>query len=110
MTTPTFSINGGSAIPGVTAKWEVLPKRVRLNGVADFQAMYRHSWDIPQMTVSQYETLQALSGQPLTSLATTQYSDFNDAATYTTAEMGLVTGYQIGQRMTGIRIEFRVKL
>lgn len=110
MATPTFSVNGGAAIPGVIAKWEALPKRNRLNGVVDLQPMYRHTWDIPQMTVSQFEALQALSGQVLTSLETTTYNDFNNGDTYINAEMGLITGSQVGRRMTNVRIEFRVKL
>jgi hypothetical protein len=60
------------------------------------------------MEMDTYEALEAQQGKRLTSLATNDIDDRNEAATYVNAEIGIVSCQQIGRRATGVHIEFRV--
>lgn len=109
MATPTFSINGGSNLPGVVASWQRVIRYRRANGAFVYQNYAFHAWEIEQMEMSAYLALAAQAGKRLTSLATTNVTDINNGATYTSAEiLGVVSGQQVGQRMTDVRVEFRV--
>jgi hypothetical protein len=109
MATPTFSINGGSNLAGIRASWQQVVKRRQSDGKIIYQNYALHTWDIEQMEMSAYLSLVAQAGKRLTSLATTNIDDINNGATYSSAEiLGVVGGEQVGQRMTGIRVEFRV--
>ena len=111
MTTPTFVVNGSITAYGVQANWQRVEKRRNDDGTIDYQDYYLHTWDIQQAEMSTFLALQALSGKSLTSLATTDVTDRNEAATYSAGvEMGVVNCQQIGRRATGIRAEFRVKI
>ena len=109
MATPTFAINSGNSLPGMQADWQRVPKRKNVDGTIDYQPWSRHWWDIEEMEMSEYETLQALSGTVLTSLDTTDIDDKNNGATYTSAEVGVVNCRQQGRQARGVRVEFRVK-
>lgn len=109
MSTPTFSINSGASIPGVQANWQRVEKRRTLAGI-EYQAYALHTWEIAQMEMTTFETLRAARGTVLSSLATTAIADVNNGATYTNAEITVVSGSQTGRRATGVRVEFRVKI
>lgn len=109
MTTPTFAINGGANIPGVTATWQRLEKRWTPAGI-EWQAYALHTWDIAQMEMGVFLALRAKRGRVLSSLATTNIADINSGATYTDAEIITVSGSQLGRRAVNVRVEFRVKL
>lgn len=110
MATPTFSINGGAAIPGVTASWQLLVKRQTPAGI-EWQDYAMHTWDIAQAEMTVFETLRAAQGRVLSIMATTDIEDINNGANYTSAEItSIVAGSQTGRRATGVRVEFRVKI
>lgn len=111
MTTPVFQVNGVINIQGVKSNWQRVEKRRLDDGTIEYQDYLLNVWDIDQETMSVFLALQALSGKTLTSLATTDVTDRNEAATYNSGvEMGVVNCQQIGQRATGIRVEYRVKI
>lgn len=110
MATPTFVINGSITCYGVTAEWQRQAKRRNGDGTVNYQSYLLHTWEVPQMEMSIFLSLQALSGSTLTSLATTSLSDRNNGATYTSAALGLVNCQQLGRRATGVRLEFWVKV
>lgn len=109
MTTPTFVINSTITAHGVVANWQRVVKRQNADGTTTYQPYWLHTWDIAQMEMTTFLGLQALQGQALTSLATTTVTDRNNAATYTSVTMSLVSGQHTGRRVTGVRLEFRVK-
>lgn len=104
----TFSVDGGAEIPGVKANWQRQAIRRRDDGTQDLHPWATHTWDIASMDMATYLALQALHGQALTSLATTDIDDRNMPATYTSAILESIRGQQVGRRMTGVRVEFRV--
>lgn len=109
MATPTFVVNGSITCYGVTAEWQRQARRRNGDGSITWQEMASHTWDIPQMEMSTFLSLQALAGSTLSSLATTAITDRNNGATYTTAEIvSVVNASQVGRRAVGVRVEFRV--
>lgn len=108
MTTPVYTVNSSITCYGVTADWERQPKRTNSDGTTDWQPYARHIWEIPQMTMAAFLLLRAQQGKRLTSLATNDIDDRNEAATYASAEMGMVNCQQVGLRATGVTVEFRV--
>lgn len=105
-----FSVNGGDLVHGVKANWQRLAIRKRDDGTLDLHPWARHTWDIASMDMATYLALQALHGQALTSLVTTDIDNRNVEKTYTSAILESVRGQQVGRRMTGVRVEFRVKV
>jgi hypothetical protein len=110
MALPTFVINGTITLAGVKAEWQRAPKRVNADGTTTWQNYALHTWEIPQMTMANFESLRALQGTQLTSLATTTLADRNVGATYTVVEVGLVNCQQVGRRATNVHLEFRVDI
>ena len=108
--TVAFSINGGSAIPGVIAAWQRVAKRRNTDGSITWQNYALHRWTIAQMEMSACLSLLAQSGKRLTSLATSNINDVNNGATYTSAELTVVNYQQVGRRAVGIRCEFRADI
>lgn len=108
MATPTFVVNGSITCYGVLADWERIPRRTNSDGTIDYQPYARHIWEVGQMEMATFEALEVLQGMRLTSLATNDIDDRNEAATYTSAEMGIVNCQQVGRRAVGVRVEFRV--
>lgn len=108
MAAPAYVVNGSITVYGVIADWERPVKRTNSDGTMTYQPYARHTWDVPQMAMSTYEALEALQGTRLTSLATNDIDDRNEAATYTSVEMGLVNCQQVGRRAVGVTVEFRV--
>lgn len=108
MATPTFSINGTS-VDGVKAVWRRLPKRQLDTGAIEYQDFLEHTWDVGIMPMSTFLTIQLLKGQVLSSVATTDIDDLNNGATYTTAELGMVSCKHEGLFAKNVRLEFRIK-
>jgi hypothetical protein len=110
-TLPEFQINGGAAFHGVSAAWERQRLRQNNDGTIEYQPYSLHTWDITQASATTFEALQALEGQVLTSLKTTDINSRNEKATYTDAEIiGVVSGQHEGRRMTSVRVTFKVKV
>ena len=107
MATPVFTINGSITFHGVTADWQRVAKRRNADGSIDWQPYALHMWSIEQAEMSSYLSLLAQSGKRLTSLATNDFLDANEAATYTSAEVGVVNAGQIGRRSVSCRVVFR---
>ena len=108
MATPTFVLNGSITFHGVSASWQRVIKRTNDDGTIIYQNYALHTWDIPQAEMDSYLSLLAQAGKRLTSLATTNISDRNNGATYTSVEVGIVNCQHVGRRAVGIRAEFRV--
>ncbi len=102
----TFAVNG-TAFYGVIASWQRQRKRRLTNGTIEWQNYALHTWEIAQMEMANYLALQAQHGQRLTSLATVDIDDCRVGATYTNAEIINLSGEQVGQRMTGVQVQFR---
>lgn len=109
MTTPTYSINGGTTIHGVTALWDDVPIRRNDTGTIDYSSWKRHTWRCPIMGMTQFLELAAAQGEALTSLETNDVDDRNEAATYTSVILGVVNGQHVGLNVHNVMIEFRVK-
>lgn len=106
---PAFVIDSSLTFHGVQANWERAPKRKNNDGTIEYQPYALHTWDIPQVEMSTFLSLQALQGQRLTSLQTTDIDSRNSPATYANAEIiGMVNARQEGRRATGVRVTFRV--
>lgn len=105
-----FSVNGGGLVHGVKANWQRQAIRKRDDGSQDLHPWARHTWDAASMDMATYLALQALHGQALASLVTTDIDNRNVEKTYTSAILESIRGQQVGRRMTGVRVEFRVKV
>ncbi len=107
----TYSVNGGTSIPGVESTWHQIPKQKQANGIITFQDYAKNTWNIPNMSMVNYLTLQALSGTTITSLETNDVTDRGSAATYSAGvEVGVVNCQHVGVQAQAVRIEFRVKV
>lgn len=108
MAQPTFAVNGGTNLPGIEARWERVVKRKNVDGSIDYQPWALHIWEARIMTMSEFETLQALAGDVLTSLDTTDIDDRNNGTQYTSVEVSLVNCRHQAIQALDVRIEFRV--
>lgn len=108
MATPTFVLNGSITFHGVSANWQRVVKRQNDDSTIEYQPYALHIWDIPQAEMDSYLSLLAQAGKRLTSLATTNISDRNNGATYTSVEVGIVNCQHVGRRAVGIRAEFKI--
>lgn len=104
------AVNGGSVIHGVNVDWQRIPKRKNAGGSIDYQDWALCTWQIDQLEMSLYLALQALGGQVLSSLTTSDIDRRNFQRTYSNAEVvGPVNaGAHVGLRATDIRVTFRV--
>ena len=80
---PFYSINAGTAIPGVTSSWERQPIRINTDGTIDYLPSAVNVWTVPTMDADEYLTFQTAIGAALTSLETNNYAARNSAKTYT---------------------------
>lgn len=110
MATPTYVVNSTFTFYGVRSSWQRVPKRVNSDGTTDWQPYLLNVWDIAQMEESSFQSLRALQGAALTSLATNAVEDRNNGDTYADVELALVNGSQVGRRITNVHLEFRVKV
>jgi hypothetical protein len=110
MATPTYAINGGAAIPGVISGWQRIPKRTNADGVIDYMPYAINTWEIPLAEMAIWLAIQALLGQTLTSLDTTDIDSRNDAKNYTSAELATADVQHVGLQARNIRLEFWVKV
>lgn len=110
MATPTFAVNGGPDLPGVNSNWQRLPKRKNTDGTIEYLSWALNTWHVPEMSMANFETLQAMSGAVLISLDTTDIDDRNNGAQYTDAELDVVNGRHVGLRVLDVRLAFRVKV
>lgn len=110
MALPVYTVNGSITFNGVVSTWNRIARRTNADGSITYQAYWVNTWDIGQATMAAYEALRTLQGAALTSLATNDPTDHNEAATYTTVEVGLVNCQQAGRRAVGVRAEFKVKI
>lgn len=110
--TVAYSVNGGSEILGVDSVWKrEIKSRDPATGAITFQNYATNTLTVPDMTMTLYLVLQALSGSVLTSLETNDITDRNVGATYNSGvEMGIVNCQHVGLAAQGIVIKFRVKV
>jgi hypothetical protein len=109
--TVTYSLNNSITVPGVRSSWQRQVKRRRPDGTIEYQPWAVNTWDVDNATMEVYEAVRALQGQVLTSLETNDIDSRNAAKTYTSAEItGPVVGQQVGRRVTGVSISFRVDI
>ena len=105
----SYSINGGSDIPGVQSNWERQPIRVDSSGVTIYGNWHLNTWGIDNMTMTTFEDLLAQQGQTLTSLESNDQSSRNSRRVYNRAILhSVVNGSQLGLIMTGASLVFRV--
>ncbi len=109
-TTPSYSVNGGTEIHGVTSDWQRQPLRRNIDGTIDYLPSALNLWRVPEMIETEFETLRGLQGCALTSLETNNFDDRNSAKTYTVNAIleSVVNGNQLGRLMTNVRLSFRV--
>jgi len=107
---PSYSINAGTTMPGVTSSWERQQIRINTDGTIDYLPSAINAWRVPTMTVTEFQTLQTSIGASLTSLETNNFDDRNSAKTYTVRVFleGLTGGQQVGLLMTNVTVKFRV--
>ncbi|GIK36573.1 MAG: hypothetical protein BroJett011_04060 [Chloroflexota bacterium] len=110
MALPIYRVNGGTSLAGVQANWDPQIKRRESGGVIVYQSCARLLWDIESLPAATYVALEALNGQILDTLETSDFDDPTQGTSYSGAEMVGISGSQTGQRVTGIHIEFRVKV
>lgn len=110
MTTPTYSVNSGTQIHGVTAAWDNEPLRQNDDGTMAFSPWLRHVWTIPVIGMTAFLELQAAQGEVITSVETNDYTDPNAAATYTDVTVGAINGRHQGLNVRDVTVEFRVSI
>lgn len=109
MTVPTYSIDGGTEISGVTASWEEVIIRQNDDGTIEYSIWKRHTWRVPSMAMARFLELAAAQGEALTSIETNDVDDRNEAATYTNVVLGVANGRHLGLNARDVIIEFRIK-
>lgn len=111
MAAPVYQINGSISVYGVNSSWQRVPKRINADGSTEWQPYLLNVWEIASMEESTFQSLRALQGAALTSLSTNTPTDRNVGITYSSGvDLGLVNGQQVGRRMTGVTLEFRVDI
>lgn len=109
--TIAFAVNGSTFAAGIQANWQRPVKRKNNDGTVEYQDCAIHTWEAATMDMTEYEVLRAAQGQVLTSLVTTTTDDPNTENEYTGAEITSVArAQQVGRRVTGVRVEYRVKV
>lgn len=110
MTAPTYSIDAGTALHGITAAWENVAVQPQDDGRVIFSNWKIHVWQADKMPVARWLELRAARGEALTSLETNDYDDPNEAQTYDTAILETLTGRHVGHLVREVTVEFRVNL
>jgi hypothetical protein len=105
----TYNINSGSKIHGVHGSWKRIAKRKNSDGTIDFSDWAIHTWEIPVITMSNFEELRLQQGKQLTTLQTNDIDDINFGKIYSSAFIeGVVNGGQLGLVVMSVKITFRV--
>lgn len=105
----SYSLNSGAITAGIQALWQpMLSNETALSKPNYNDNWYRHIWTMPYIDVSTFETIYALRHTALTEITTTDQTNKNVEASYATAKVLGVTGQQIANRMTNVRIEFLI--
>lgn len=109
-TTPTYSINAGTAIHGVNSVWERQVKRVNVDNTIDYLPGAVNIWTLPVCNMTTWETLIAARGAALTSLETNNIYARNSARTYSVNVFfeELSAGDHQGLNMLNVTCRFRV--
>lgn len=106
---PYYRLNLGTIIPGIAASWQRQVKRKNDDGTITYQPYALHTWDIPVATMDLYLELLALKGTAFSRLITNDIDNRNIGRVYNAGELiNVIPGQQVGRRMTGLKIEFRV--
>jgi len=108
VTTPSYSINAGTALHGITAAWENVPVQPLDSGRVTFSPWKRHVWQADKMPVARWLELRAALGAAVTTLETNDYDYPNEAQTYDTAILEGLTGRHVGHLVREVVAEFRV--
>ena len=110
--TIAYSVNGGSEIHGVQSDWRREVKSRDTDGKITYQNYALNVWTIPNATIANLLTLQALSGQTLTSLETNDIDDRDNAATYSSGAevVSVVNAQHVGLQAQQVTASFRVKV
>lgn len=108
MATPTYSINAGTALHGITATWDNAPVQPKTPGTVDFSPWRLHTWQADKMPVARWLELRAARGAALSTLETNDYDYPNEAQTYSSVILETLTGRHIGHIVRGVVAEFRV--
>lgn len=109
MTVPSYSIDAGTQIHGVTAAWNNAPVQPQDDGRLTFSPWRLHIWQIDTLPVARWLELRAARGAALTSLETNDYDYPNEAQTYDDAILETLSGQHIGHLMRNVVVEFRVE-
>jgi len=108
VTTPTYSINAGTAVHGITAAWDNAPIQPQDDGRVTYSAWRLHIWQADKMPVARWQELRTARGAALTTLETNDYDYPNEAQTYDSAILESLSGRHVGHLMRDVVVEFRV--
>lgn len=108
MTEPTYSINSGTQIHGVTAAWDNEPVQPQDSGKVTFSPWKRHVWQADKMPLDSWLELRLQMGEALTSLETNDYDYSNEAQVYASAILDTLTGRHVGHIVRDVTADFRV--
>ena len=111
MADPTYSINSGTALDGVTSNWQRNVLRLNPDGTKTFSDWATNTWQMPMITTANFAILSAQQGKILSTLETNDINSRNIAKTYSTAILeSVVNGEHRGLKMGNVSISFMVKV
>ena len=111
MADPTYSINSGTALDGVTSNWQRNILRRNPDGTITFSDWATNTLQMPMMTTANFAVFYAQQGKTLTTLETNDIDSRNVAKTYTSAILeSVVNGTHRGLKMQNVNLTFRVKV
>ncbi len=109
--TVTYSINSGATIHGVQSSWKRIPIRTDSDGTITYSDFSLNIWDIPVISLTNFETLRTAQGTTLTSLESNDIDTINAGETYTVVTLeGVINGGQLGREMHSVKATFRVQV
>lgn len=103
-----YAVNATSVSGGVQAFWPKFGTALNADGTRTYSNWYPHRWEIPEMEMSDFDTVYDLRGTSLTGITTTAQDTPNVAATYATGRIMSITGNQEGRRMMNVIVNFMV--
>lgn len=111
MADPAYSINGGTALDGVSSDWQRNVLRSNPDGTKTFSDWATNVWAMPMVTTANFAILSAQQGKILTTIETNDIDSRNVAKTYSRVILeSVVNGDHRGLKIENVALTFLVKV
>lgn len=106
-----YEVNSTAIDAGIKAEWKVISTGKNSNATQKLSTNWReHIWSAKSMNMTEYLILAGVRGTSLTELKTTDESNLNTVAAYSTAKCLTVTGNHRGVVVENVKATFLVDI